>query len=158
MDITSSSGWRQTRQPSQNLPVFQGPPRFLFWSLSCTWRRLFSALLALHHILVEYFCSHLKCEFKKNLLLEYSWCTIYCVSFRSIEKWITYTYTYNHSFLDSIPTLVIAEYWVKLLVLYSRSLLFTYFIYSRWGKSGNNDRFYFHGFQNHYRCWLQPWN
>ena len=27
-----------------------------------------------------------------------------------------------------------------------------------WGKSGNSDRFYFLGFQNHYRWWPQPWN
>ena len=45
----------------------------------------------------------------KNLLLEYSWCTIYCVSFRSTEKRISYTDTYNHSFLDTIPTLVTTE-------------------------------------------------
>ena len=28
---------------------------------------------------------------------------------------------------------------------------------SKWGKSGNSDRFYFLGFQNHCRWWLQPW-
>jgi len=27
-----------------------------------------------------------------------------------------------------------------------------------WGKSGNSDRFYFLGLQNHCRWWLQPWN
>ena len=26
------------------------------------------------------------------------------------------------------------------------------------GKSGNSDRLYFFGFQNHRRQWLQPWN
>ena len=29
---------------------------------------------------------------------------------------------------------------------------------SRWGNSGNSNRFYFHGLQNHCRWWLQPWN
>ena len=29
---------------------------------------------------------------------------------------------------------------------------------NRWGKSGNSDRLYFLGFQNHCRCWLQPWH
>ena len=29
---------------------------------------------------------------------------------------------------------------------------------NRWGKSGNNDRFYLPGLQNHCRLWLQPWN
>ena len=29
---------------------------------------------------------------------------------------------------------------------------------SRWGKSGNSDKFYFLGLQNHWRWWLQPWN
>ena len=27
-----------------------------------------------------------------------------------------------------------------------------------WGKSGNNDRFYFPGLKNDCRWWLQPWN
>ena len=35
-----------------------------------------------------------------------------------------------HSFLDSFPIYVIAEYWVEFPVLYSRSLLVIYFIYS----------------------------
>ena len=157
MDVTSSSGWRQTRQPSQNLPIFQGPPCFLFWSLSCTWRWLSPALFVLHHILLEHFCSHLKCIFLKI----FYWSRVdvqYCVSFRRIAKWISYAYTYNHSDLDSSPILVITEYWVELLVLYSRSSLVTYFIYGRWGKSGKSDRFHFLGFQNHCRWWLQSWN
>ena len=29
---------------------------------------------------------------------------------------------------------------------------------NRWGKSGNSDRLYFLGLQNHCRWWLQPWN
>ena len=29
---------------------------------------------------------------------------------------------------------------------------------NRWGKSGNSDRFYFLGLQNHCRWWLQPWS
>ena len=29
---------------------------------------------------------------------------------------------------------------------------------NRWGNSGNSDRLYFGGLQNHCRCWLQPWN
>ena len=29
---------------------------------------------------------------------------------------------------------------------------------NRWRKSGNSDRFYFLGFQNHCRWWVQPWN
>ena len=32
------------------------------------------------------------------------------------------------------------------------------FMANRWGKSGNSDRFYFLGLQNHCGCWLQPWN
>ena len=28
----------------------------------------------------------------------------------------------------------------------------------RWGNSGNSDRLYFLGLQNHWRWWLQPWN
>ena len=29
---------------------------------------------------------------------------------------------------------------------------------NRWGKSGNSDRLYFGGLQNHCWWWLQPWN
>ena len=29
---------------------------------------------------------------------------------------------------------------------------------NRWVNSGNSDRLYFFGLQNHCRCWLQPWN
>ena len=29
---------------------------------------------------------------------------------------------------------------------------------NRWGNSGNSDRLYFEGLQNHCRWWLQPWN
>ena len=32
------------------------------------------------------------------------------------------------------------------------------FMANRWGNSGNSDRFYFGGLQNHCRWWLQPWN
>ena len=32
------------------------------------------------------------------------------------------------------------------------------FMANRWGKNGNNDRFYFLGLQNQCRRWLQPWN
>ena len=53
-----------------------------------------------------------------------------CVSFRCTAKWISYTYTYIHSFLDSFPIYAITEYWVEFPVLYSRCLLVIYFIYS----------------------------
>ena len=33
-----------------------------------------------------------------------------------------------------------------------------HFMGNRWGNSGNSVRFYFSGFQNHCRWWLQPWN
>ena len=33
-----------------------------------------------------------------------------------------------------------------------------HFMANRWRKSGNNDRFYFLGLQNHWRWWTQPWN
>ena len=46
-----------------------------------------------------------------------------CVSFRCTAKWISYTYTYSHSFLDSFPIQIITETWVEFPVLYSRSLV-----------------------------------
>ena len=33
-----------------------------------------------------------------------------------------------------------------------------HFMANRWGNSGNSDRLYFWGFQNHCRWLLQPWN
>ena len=33
-----------------------------------------------------------------------------------------------------------------------------HFMANRWGNSGNGDRLYFLGLQNHCRWWLQPWN
>ena len=33
-----------------------------------------------------------------------------------------------------------------------------HFMANRWGNSGNSDRLYFVGLQNHCRCWLQLWN
>ena len=52
-----------------------------------------------------------------------------CVTF-TIAKLISYTYTYIHSFSDCFPIYVIAEYCVEFPVLYSKSLLVRYFIYS----------------------------
>ena len=51
-----------------------------------------------------------------------------CVTFSRTAKWISYTYI--HSFLDSFPIQAITEHWVEYPMLYSRSLLVTYFIYS----------------------------
>ena len=33
-----------------------------------------------------------------------------------------------------------------------------HFMGNRWGNSGNSDRLYLLGLQNHCRWWLQPWN
>ena len=33
-----------------------------------------------------------------------------------------------------------------------------HFMGNRWGNSGNSERLYFGGLQNHCRWWLQPWN
>ena len=52
------------------------------------------------------------------------------VSFCCIAKWISYTYKYIHSFLDSFPIYVITKYSVEFPVLYSGDLLVIYFIYS----------------------------
>lgn len=50
--------------------------------------------------------------------LECNWFTI--LSFRHMAKWISYPYTYTHSFLHSFPTETIIEYWVEIPVLYNR--------------------------------------
>ena len=53
-----------------------------------------------------------------------------CASFCCTAKWFSYTYTYIYSFSDCFPISVITEYWVRFLVLYSRSLLIIYLLYS----------------------------
>ena len=57
-----------------------------------------------------------------------------CVSFWCVAKWFcfihTHTRTYKYSFSDSFPLQFITRYWIWFPVLYSRSLLFIYFIYS----------------------------
>ena len=71
--------------------------------------------------------------FNVCILINFYWSIVdlpCCVSFRCTAKWISYTYRYIHSFLDSIPIMVITEYWVSFPVLYSRSLLFICFICS----------------------------
>ena len=47
-----------------------------------------------------------------------------------MAKWLSYTYTYIHSFLESFSIWAIAENWVEFLELYRRFLLVIYFIYS----------------------------
>ena len=49
------------------------------------------------------------------------------ISFCCAAKWISYTSTYIHSYLDSFPMQVITEYWIE---FPSRSLLVVYFMYS----------------------------
>ena len=49
--------------------------------------------------------------------------------FRGIAKWISYMYTYIHSFSDSFPLYVMLEHWVEFPVLLRRSLLVIYFIH-----------------------------
>jgi len=63
------------------------------------------------------------------IYLEYSWFTVLCM-FQVYSKLIPlYIYIYPF-FSDSFPILVITEYWIEFFVLYSRSLLIIYFIYS----------------------------
>ena len=43
--------------------------------------------------------------------------------------------------------------WLK-----THGIQFYHFIANRWGNSGNNERLYFLGLQNHCSWWLEPWN
>ena len=55
-----------------------------------------------------------------------------CVSFCCMANWISYAYTYIHSFLELLPirSPQIIEHWVEFPVLYSTFSLVTYFIHS----------------------------
>ena len=66
-------------------------------------------------------------EFFKKKLFMYSWSTMMCY-FHVFNY--THTHMYIYSFSDSFPIEVITEYWVEFPMLYSRSLLVIYFIYS----------------------------
>ena len=48
--------------------------------------------------------------------MKYSW-FVFCGSFRCMENWISYTFPYSHSFLDSFPIHVSTEHWLELPVL-----------------------------------------
>ena len=54
----------------------------------------------------------------------------YCISFRCTAKWPSYSHTYTHSFVDSFPIKVVAEFCIEFPALYIRSLLITYSICS----------------------------
>ena len=47
---------------------------------------------------------------------------------------------------------------LKLNFLKTKIMAFGHIMSNWWGKSGNSDRFYFLGLQNHSRQWLQAWN
>ena len=102
---------------------------WVFWKTTSVQTRLFP--------LREEPCASSESSYSLTLflyLINFYWSTIdvqCCVSFCCTAKWISYTYTYTHSFLDSIPIQVITEYWVDFPVLYSRFLLVIYFVYSR---------------------------
>ena len=50
-----------------------------------------------------------------------------CVSFHCIAKWLSYTLHVSILFQILFLFRLLKKYWAKFLVLYSRSLLFTYF-------------------------------
>ena len=67
-----------------------------------------------------------------------------CIHFRRPAKWISYTYTHFHSFLDSLfPYKAIIEYWIVFPV--------TYFIYS-----GAYGPYPWHFLFSHPILWLKP--
>ena len=46
----------------------------------------------------------------------------------------------------------------NLWICYLHDIRSHHFMANRWRNSGNSERLYFLGLQNHCRCWLQPWN
>ena len=63
------------------------------------------------------------------IFIGYSWFEMY-LFFCCIAKSISHAYTYIHSFIDSLPIEVTAEYQEEFPVLYTVSLLVIYFMYS----------------------------
>ena len=79
-----------------------------FFSFSSGWRITIVFFLSSKYVFLNHFYQsivNLQC----------------CISFMCTAKWISCTYTYIHSFLDSFPITVITEYWVELPVLHSSS-------------------------------------
>ena len=102
-------------------PIFSITDYFLSWVASTVSpSKTFFTIITLFFISIIYF-------------LNFYWSIVdlQCfASFRYTTKWISYTYTYAHSFLDSFPIKAITEYWIEFPVLYSRNLFVIYFIYS----------------------------
>ena len=85
----------------------------------------------LKHIFPEGFLNKRSMYEKNVFVLNFVWHIINlqcCISFMCTAKW--FIQTYIHSFSDSFLIKIIIEYWVEFLVLYIRSLLVIYFIYS----------------------------
>ena len=59
--------------------------------------------------------------------------------------------------LHSMGSQRVRHNWATSLFFYVSFFCSHHFMANRWGKSGNSDRLYFLGFQNHCRWWLQPW-
>ena len=67
------------------------------------------------------------------ILLNFYWSLVdlLFVSFKCTAKWISFAYSYIYSFLDFFsPIKAVTHYWAEFPVLYNRSLLVIYFIYS----------------------------
>ena len=85
-------------------------------------------LLNIYYLNICYACFLFKNVFLLKFIELFIELTQCCVSFRSIEGWVSYTYTYIHSFLDPFHMQALTEYWVEFPVLYNRSLLVICFI------------------------------
>ena len=65
-----------------------------------------------------------------NFVLKYSWFTMMCSCqvCSLVIQWCVYS-LYIYSFSDVFPLQVITRYWILFPVLYTKTLLFIYFIY-----------------------------
>ena len=119
----SGNYWRLTGCETQRWVTSEG-----VFQMGSLWIFFFFLCYALHKDICP----------EKRALLFFSFLKMFLFYIVDLQSFISdvkqsnsviYTYTYTYAFSDYFPILIIMEYWVEFLVLYSRSLLIVIYKY-----------------------------